>query len=186
MDDREILARFAARDESALRILMEQHGDRCREEARRLLGSDQDAEEVVNDALHNLWNAIPPAQPDHLQSYLIKTVRNLCTQRLRSRNAAKRGGGQRALSLDAADMADVSAPDSVESALDRALLTEAINRFLRTVSTDARTIFVARYGSDRSVAEIAEAFDISQGSVLVSLMRTRKKLWRALKKEGWL
>jgi RNA polymerase sigma-70 factor (ECF subfamily) len=186
MDDREILARFAARDESALRILEAQFGDRCREEACRLLGSEQDAEEIVNDALHNLWNAIPPAEPDHLQSYLLRTVRNLCVQRLRTRNAAKRGGGLKELSLDDSGMAAVSAPDSVESALDHALLTEAINRFLRTVSADARTVFVARYGNDRSVAEIAEAFGISQGSVLVSLMRTRKKLWRALKKEGWL
>ena len=69
---------------------------------------------------------------------------------------------------------------------DSMMLTEAINRFLRTLSADARTIFIARYGSDRTVSEIAEAFCIGKSKVTVSLMRTKRKLWRYLKEEGWL
>lgn len=184
MDDRHILALFAARDEAALSELSRKYGSSCKRAARELLGSDEDAEEVFNDALHNLWRAIPPAEPENLGAYLMKTVRALAAERLRGRTAKKRGGGLAELPLEQAYAA--AAPENVESAVDGALLTDAINRFLRTVSADARTVFIQRYGNDCTVAEIAAAYGMSQGSVLVSLMRTRKKLWSALKKEGFL
>jgi len=65
-------------------------------------------------------------------------------------------------------------------------MLDAINRFLETVSPDARTVFIQRYGNDRPVKEIAEMYRMKQSAVLVSLMRTRKKLRVWLKKEGWL
>lgn len=99
-DDQRILELFAARDEAALRQLSQKYGTACRKIAVQILGCEQDAEEVLNDALWRLWNAIPPQKPDDLYKYLTTTVRRLAYQRVRGRKTRKRGGGLAELPLD--------------------------------------------------------------------------------------
>ena len=184
--DRDILALLEARDESALKALSAQYGGACRNLAAQILHSEEDAQEVFNDALMAVWRAVPPAMPDDLFAYLITAVRRLAYQRLEKRNAKKRGGGLSALSLDAVPEQMHPAEGSVEPLIDAMLLQEAVTRFLNRLSPDARTIFVHRYTNGKSVAEIAEAFQISQSKVTVTLMRTRRKLKQFLKEEDWL
>ena len=186
MDDQRILDLFAQRDETALRELSGKYGGACRNIAANILGSEEDAKEVFNDAMLNLWNAIPPAKPDDLFKYLCAAVRKLAYDRLDAQNAKKRGGGKRPVSLDDETVHQIPAQETVESVLNESLMLDAINRFLETVSPDARTVFIQRYGNDRPVKEIAEMYRMKQSAVLVSLMRTRKKLRVWLKKEGWL
>ena len=64
IDDKRILLMLNNRDEQALAVIAEQYGALCRTVARDILGSEQDAEECLNDALLQIWNAIPPAQPE--------------------------------------------------------------------------------------------------------------------------
>lgn len=185
-EDQRIIELFAERDERALTELSAQYGGACRNLAAQILENEEDADEVLNDAMLRLWNAIPPAQPDDLFKYLSKTVRRLAYQKLRNRKAVKRGGGQTLLSLDDAVSQAVSAPETPESLLDYQLTVEAVNRFLRTLPPDACSVFVMRYGRDCSVKEIAEMFGFTQSKVLVTLLRTRNRLRQWLKKEGWL
>ena len=62
-EDRQILDLFTARDEKALKAVSRKYGGACRHIAAEILHSEEDAKEVFNDALFNLWNAIPPAVP---------------------------------------------------------------------------------------------------------------------------
>ncbi|MBR5371235.1 MAG: sigma-70 family RNA polymerase sigma factor [Oscillospiraceae bacterium] len=186
MEDRRIIELFADRDETALHELSGKYGGACRNIAAKILGSEEDAKEVFNDAMLNLWNAIPPACPDDLFKYLCTVVRRLSLQRLEKRRAQKRGGGRQALSLDDENVMQVPAAETVEAVLNESMTVDAVNRFLETVSYDARTIFIQRYGNGRSVREIAALYHISQSKVLVSLMRTRNRLKIWLKEEGWL
>ena len=62
-DEQQILELFTARDEAALTVLAEQYGGACRKIAAQILGSEQDAEEILNDALLRMWNTIPPHRP---------------------------------------------------------------------------------------------------------------------------
>ena len=57
LTDRQILRLLQSRDETALRELTAQYGTQCRKLACRLLGSEEDAAEVWNDALS------PPKRP---------------------------------------------------------------------------------------------------------------------------
>ena len=186
VDDQRILALFAQRDETALRELSGKYGGACRKIAAEILGSEEDAKEILNDALLNLWNAIPPAQPDDLFKYLCASVRQLAYQRVRKQNAGKRDSGKHPLSLDDETAIQIPAQDTVESVLNESMMVDAMNRFLDTVSADARKVFIQRYGNERSIKEIAAMYRIKQSTVLVMLMRTRKKLWAWFKKEEWL
>ena len=186
MTDRQILTLLQKRDESALRALTAQYGGACKKLAMRILHSEQDAEEVWNDALLQVWSAVPPAAPKSYGAYLHTTVKRLSLNRAEQKQAKKRGGGQAEIPLHDLGRGREPAGDSIEQLMEERLLDEAVGRFLKTLPKMTVMIFVHYYGNDRSTREIAEAFGISQSRVTVTLMRTRKKLRKFLSEEGWL
>ena len=182
MDDPEIIALYEARDERAVSETQAQYGSRCRRFAQRILGSSEDAEECVNDALLKVWETIPPQHPESLAAYLTVLTRNIALNRLKAEHRQMRGGGQIPAVLDEL-AACIPAADTVESVLDRHSFVAALERFLDTLSHDARVIFVRRYWYMNSCREIADAYSMSESKVRVSLTRTRKKLKVFLIKE---
>ena len=186
MTDRQILTLLQKRDESALRALTAQYGGACKKLAMRILHSEQDAEEVWNDALLQVWSAVPPAAPKSFGAYLHTTVKRLSLNRAEQKQAKKRGGGQAALSLENLPEHAQPARNAVEETVGAIFLNDAVNRFLQSLSPDACTIFVQRYGNGKSIAEIADMYQISRNKAALSLMRTRIKLKKYLNEEGWL
>ncbi len=180
--DEAIITLLESRDESALRAIEQQYGGPSRNIACQILGSEEDAQEVFQDTLIRVWNAIPPEKPENFFAYLCTVVRRLSYNRRNMQRAEKRGGGQQALALD--ELHEITADSDVEDTVAEHLLNDAVNRFLVGCSQDARTVFIQRYGNLRSVAEIADAYKISESKVKVTLLRTRKKLRAYLKKEG--
>lgn len=185
MTDQAILELFCQRDEDAISKADQKYGRGCRKIARDILGNAEDAEETVNDMWLRVWNAIPPAKPDNLFAFLSAAVRNCALNRIEAGHTQKRGGGETPCALEELAFC-VASSDSVEETLNYHLLQEAIERFLDSLSSDARTVFVERYTNLMPVTAIAEKFCISESKVKVSLMRTRKKLKVFLKKEGFV
>ena len=185
MQDHEILQLFRDRDEAAIKEADKQYGKGCRRIAREVLGNAEDAEEAVNDMWLRVWNSIPPAEPENLFAFLSAAVRNCALNRLESKNAGKRGGGEVPQALEELSYC-ISAEESVEESIDSRMLQDSVNGFLDGLKFDARTIFVERYTKLTPVAEIAEKFQLTESKVKVTLMRVRKKLKAYLKKEGWL
>ena len=60
-----------------------------------------------------------------------------------------------------------------------------LNRFLRSLSPESRDVFIRRYWFTQSVAEIAEAFGMSESKVKSLLFRTRNRLRKTLTEEGY-
>lgn len=185
MDDEALLALYYQRDERALTETGEAHGKACRAIAHNLLGSAEDAEECWNDALYKAWNAIPPERPLHFRAYLAKLTRAAAIDRLRERNAAKRGGGTYALILD--ELAEcVPGGENPEDAVETKALGEAVSRFLRTLPQREREVFICRCFYGEATREIAARLGMRDNSVSASLLRTRQKMRAALKKEGMI
>ena len=90
MDEKQIIALFFQRSEDAIAQAQAAYGPMCRNIALRLLGSEEDAQECLNDTWHSLWNAIPPERPKRLRAYIARITRNLAMKRLTGRNAQKR------------------------------------------------------------------------------------------------
>ena len=103
MDDGQIVALFWQRDERAIEEAAHRHGGLCRALALRVLGSFQDAEECVSDALLAAWNTIPPQRPEKLSAYLARLTRNLALARRRDASRLKRGGGEADLAYEELD-----------------------------------------------------------------------------------
>ncbi len=185
IDDKRILLMLNNRDEQALKETAERYGALCRSAARDILGNDQDAEECFNDALLQIWNAIPPAKPDNFCAYLLKTVRNAALDRYKSGHRSKRGSGQQAAALE--ELSELlPASDNVLSEVEQRELLAAITRFLQGLPQKQRDLFIRRYWRFSSFSDLARDFDMRENNVQVTLTRIRKKLHSYLRGEGLL
>ncbi|MGN0547564.1 MAG: RNA polymerase sigma factor [Acutalibacteraceae bacterium] len=173
-DDERIIELFFNRSELAIKELDEKYGKTCYRLAFNILNNRQDAEECVNDAYLGAWNAIPPARPDPLLTYLCKIVRNVSLKEYWRKGAVKRGGGF-SVALEEIE-ACTAAPDSVENETEAKELARIIEKFLDTLSLQDRVIFMRRYWFSDSYAEIAERVGLSEKNISVRLTRIRKKM----------
>lgn len=180
MDDQRIIALYWDRDENAIPETKKKYGAFCHSIALRVLGSEPEAEECVNDTLFALWNAIPPAKPEPLSSYVGKIARNLALKRHRWENAGKRRGAT--VSFEELDRC-IPAADTVEEALAGKELARVIDSFLRAQSREDRNLFLRRYWFFDSSGELARRFGMSSSQVKSRLLRLREKLKEYLKKE---
>jgi RNA polymerase sigma-70 factor (ECF subfamily) len=181
MDDSRIIELFLQRSESAIDAVQQKYGPMCRSIARNLLGNDEDAQECVNDALHALWNTIPPQKPQKLGPFLAGVVRNLAMKRLTYQNAEKRSG----MTVSYKELSQcIPAGRTVEELLENKELSHVLNRFLGTLDRNSRDMFLRRYWFCDSVGQIAKGFGISETRVTTKLYRIRKKLKDYLAKEA--
>ena len=176
----DIIELLERRDESALDLLRTHYGDYCRAIIQRLLGSDEETEEALSDVWMQVWNAIPPARPRHLKSYLAQTARNIAINRIRRDNTARRSGTTVLLDELAECLPDRSWEDRERSRE----LREALNGFLHGLPREERTIFVRRYWFGETVPEIARTYHYSESKVTSLLHRLRKRLKSHLEQEG--
>ena len=185
MEDPKIVALFSCRDERAITEAKTKYEHGCYKIAFEVLRNHHDAEEAVSEMWLRVWNAIPPAQPENLFAFLAATVRNIAVNEVVFQNRQKRGGGEIPLALEELSYC-VPSGRSVESELDYKLLRDAIEHFLDAQPRLARMIFAERYTELLSVKEIAQMLRISESRVKVSLLRTRSRLQKYLKKEEFL
>ncbi|MBQ8235941.1 MAG: RNA polymerase sigma factor, partial [Clostridia bacterium] len=127
----------------------------------------------------------PPAHPDPLKSFLAKITRRLAINRLEKADAQKRGGGQYLLALEELEGC-LASSGSVEQELDEAVLCQALNDFLRSLSVQARRVFIRRYWHLHPIARIAKDLSMSESKVKSMLLRTRNSLKNYLEQEGFL
>ena len=184
MDDRDIIKLYLDRDEEAIAETRRKYSRYCHYIALRITGSEQDAEETVNDACLKAWNTIPPRRPTVLAAFLGKITRHIAIDRWRERSASKRGGGEITLALEELENC-VAGTQNVETELERKEIIRAYVKFLDTLPITERRVFLCRYYYVESIETIANKFGFSQSKVKTMLHRTRTKLRRQLAKEGY-
>ena len=184
MEDEKILQLYLDRNELAIHESAEKYGAYCRTVAMNILGDPDDAEECVNDTWFKAWNAIPPASPTDLRTYLGKISRNLAFDRYRTEHRDKRGSGEEALLLDELEEIVSGHEDASSSLIARELLSE-IRQFLALQTKEKRVMFVRRYWYADSVSAIADRLGTSENRVSVTLNRLRKKLKDHLNQRGY-
>lgn len=183
MKDEEIVALYWARSEHAIAETAQKYGAYCTAIARAILESPEDSEECVNDTWLGAWNSLPPHRPTVLSAFLGKITRNLSLNRREKNRAAKRGRGEVPKALEELSEC-LPHPATVEQALEERELEALLNRFLDTLSEDARRIFLKRYWYFCPVKRIADDLAMGESRVKMSLLRTRNALKRYLEQEG--
>lgn len=184
MEDKRIIALFFARDEAALAEVKRKYGHYCYAIAYNILKCREDAEECENDTYLDAWRQIPPNVPHPLSSFLGMLTRRISLDRLRKRNARKRGGGEVILSFE--ELEDCI-PDGggIDVSIDADRLADVISKFLSSLPRTEADVFVRRYWYFDSIATIARNYGYGISRVKMMLMRTRERLRIRLEEEGF-
>ncbi len=173
MRDAELARSLARGDEGALHHLYERHGGVVLALATRMLGSREEAEEVLHDTFYRLWLNASRFDPDRaaVRTYLYALARNLCLSRLRARRA-------RPVTADldengaAYQVAMSTDPDPVPALL--------AGRALSALDDDERLLVEEAFFGGWSHAELADRHGLPLGTVKSRIKRALAKMRSAL------
>ena len=182
MKDTEILDLYFDRNEQAIVETQTKYEHYCFSIAFNILHEKEDSDECVNDTWMTAWNTIPPKEPCFLGAFLAKITRNLSISLLRKNHSQKRYSSEASLCIDELEEC---IPDSGNSRIEEILESrDLIDRFLETLDTKQRVIFMRRYWFTYSFEQIAKEMNMSTASVKMSVSRTRGKLKKYMESEA--
>lgn len=173
MNDSQILAMIAARQQDGIGQLSEKYGAYAHAVALRFVGSSQDAEECVNDALLDVWNAKNIKEIRSLKAFVATCVRRRAVDLLRRANAEKRSQN---LCVLLSELSEVCDAHTTESRYEAKALGARLDAFVRALKQPDRNIFLLRYFYGMEIVEIAKRQHMSRSAVDNRLSRCRKKL----------
>src|SRR5437763_17205998 len=141
--DHDLMASTAQGDGRAFQVLARRHAGRALGLARRILGNEALAEEIVQDALLRVWIHAPRWRPQAaFRTWLYRVVVNLCL------NAKRRPAD---LPLSAAG--DPPGPEDADAALERRERDRALAAAVDALPARQRAAIVLSYQEGLSNAE---------------------------------
>lgn len=175
----EFLSRLRQGDSNALGQAYDRHHEAVRGFARRLVGSEDEAEDLVHETFLTLPSAIEGFRGmSSLRTFLISIAANHARHFVRS-------AARRRAAMDRFARETSPEPASPEhGASDRELAT-ALTRALDELPIDQRVAFVLCEVESRSSTEVAEIVDAPEATVRTRLYHARQKLRAALEREGF-
>ena len=177
MEDKLIVDLYWARNEDAITQTSVKYGKMMHATSKSITGSQEDAEECVNDAYLAAWNSMPENRPTYLGGYMAKIIRNISINRYDRNHAAKRHGVQVVFEELEECLGDYETP---EEQYEAGCLREVLDKFLAGLEEQKRVVFLRRYFYTDSIAEIAERMQMSEGKVKSMLFRMRAQLAEVL------
>lgn len=168
MDEADLRSAASRGDREAFGELAIALAPTARRVARGILGSAEDADDAVQDALLSAWRAIDRYDPSRpFRPWLLRIVVNAATDALRRRTA------RRAVAL-APDLPAGS--PSPERQAGRALLGDRLRAALATLPERQRTAVVLFDVEGWSHAEIADLLGVAEGTARSDVFRARRAL----------
>lgn len=183
MNDDMIIKLYFERSEDAITETDRKYGGACRSVAYNILGSHEDSEECTNDTYMKVWDAIPPQRPKKFGAFVVTIARNNAIDMYKAAKRIKNGGGFKSVGFD--EIAGcLPSKESVENAVDRQAVLNAVEEFLSALPREKQIMFVRRFFYFSTYGEIAADLNSTEERVRKSLTRTREKLREFLEKEG--
>lgn len=174
-DDRTLVDRTVDGDVLAFEVLVRRYGPLMRAYAIRTLGSNDEADDVVQETFITAWAKLPTLEnPALVKSWLMRIVSHKSIDRIRAR--------RRHSNLDDVEVpaAEHESPTRVVEAQSRG---EALTQVLSGLPEDQRRCWELKEFGDYSYSEIAEELDLPVSTVRGLLARSRKTLIREM--EAW-
>ena len=180
MTDRDLVRAVAAGDPEAMSELYDRYSTMLLGLSRRVLGSTEDAEEVLQEALIHAWNQAGRYDPSRssVSTWLVMITRSRAIDRLRSRGVADR-------TVTAASKERSKEHASARGAA-RVLHRERRERLraeLGRIPDEQREILELAFFRGMTQREIAESTGIPLGTVKTRSLLAMKKLREALRDE---
>lgn len=166
--DTELVARAGRGDRAAAATLVARHSARLHGLARRMLGSEADAEDVVQEVFLKLWTHAARWRPGaaKIETWLYRVTLNACYDRLRRK---------RAVPLDEALELPDAAPGP-DHGLDAPALAAAVAAALDELPERQRAAILLCHYDERGNVEAAEILGLSVEATESLLARGRRNL----------
>lgn len=188
LDDTVLVQGLKNGEEWAFEALVRVFGARMLATARRLVGNEEDARDVVQSAYLSAFRAIGEFQGSaQLSTWLHRIVVNTALMRLRSRRRKPEESIEALLPAFKADGHFVDRFSSEAMPADQLLERQETRRLVRgaieQLPEPYRAVLVLRDIEELSTKEVAELLDITTSAVKVRLHRARQALFTLLRKE---
>lgn len=179
-DEHALVLRLKARDNAAFETLVRSHGPRLLSVARRVTGSEDDARDVLQDALLSAYRSMDGfAEESRLSTWLHRIVVNTALMRMRSRRRRPEEPIDELLPAWKADghheAKFVEWPDA-ERALSRRETREVVRGAIAQLPDSYRDVLTLRDIEGLDTAETAGALGLTENAVKIRLHRARQAL----------
>jgi len=168
-DDLGLLQRVAIRDEAALAELYDRHSRRAYSVIMRILGSQSDAEDVLQETFVRVWSRAETydALMGTPSAWLTRIARNRAIDRLRARRV--RGNITVGPIVQAGDTAprleEPVTRDTPETVLEGRTMAGAVRTALAALTPAQRALIEAAYFEGYTHSELATRFGVPLGTV---------------------
>lgn len=181
LDDSELLTRLRAGDDTAYEELVRTSSPRLLAVARRIVGNDEEARDVIQDAFLNAFRSLKNFHGDaRLSTWLHRIVVNSALMKLRTR---KRKPEESIEPLLPAFMADghyaekfSSWGERADQALSRTETQELVRQRIDELPESFRTVLLLRDIEGLDTEETARVLDTTPNAIKIRLHRARAAL----------
>lgn len=178
-DDAALVSRLQAGDQAAYAELVDEHAGRVYRLALRMMGSEADAEDVLQETFMSAFKSIDRFEERaSLGTWLYRIATNAALMRLRKKEPVQVSVDE-PVESDDGDLIPRQLFDFCclpESDLLQDEAREEMKRAIDELNPTLRSVFVLRDIEGLSTAETAETLDLSISAVKSRLMRARLKL----------
>jgi RNA polymerase sigma-70 factor (ECF subfamily) len=182
-NDAALVERLRNRDKSAMEDLIRVHGSKLYGLANQIMRNEDDAQEVMQDALMSIWNKIASFEGrSAFSSWMYRVTANVALMKLRKQKKFEQNVSLENHGPDS-DVPIIQLPDKGEQPDASALREELGDRVRSAIDALAEPYRSAVLLSDvegMSLAEIAEATESSVPAVKSRLHRARLALRKVL------
>lgn len=173
--DQVLADRAADGDVRAFEVLVRRYGPLMRVYASRVLGSNDEMDDVVQESFITAWQQLPTLDNGAaVKSWLMRIVSRKSVDRIRARRPHVN------IDLTDAPTPERHSPDRLAEAESQ---TEALTRALADLPDDQRRCWMLRELAECSYGEIAEELELPVSTVRGLLARARKTLLQEM--EEW-
>ena len=180
-DDGGLVLRLQRGEDAAFEELVRAHGGRLLRVARRLLSSEEDARDAVQDAFVRAFQSIGTfGSASMLSTWLHRIVVNACLMRLRTRRRKPEEDIEQYLPRFLADghqaEPNVRWSESAETALERSELRQLVRKSIDELPDTYRSVLLLRDIEELSTEEVASMLGTTANAVKIRLHRARQAL----------
>ncbi|MGB0086817.1 MAG: sigma-70 family RNA polymerase sigma factor [Rhodomicrobiaceae bacterium] len=176
-DDRDLIRRIVARDQTAMSALYARHHVRLYRYLVRLTRNEPVAEELMNEVFLETWRKAASFEGrSAVSTWLLSIAHNRAISVLRRKAEVPLDDAMAVQLADDDDTPDVT--------LQKRSKAEALRACMERLSVDHREIIDLVYYHDKSVSEAAEIVGIPENTVKTRMFYARKKLGELMQEAG--
>lgn len=167
-DDAAIVARVLAGDTGAYAILVAKYRAQFARYAVRMLGTREDAEEALQDALVRAYRSLAKCDdPERFGSWLFRILANRCRT-----TGTRRGRREKTFVRDEGALLDAAHEHPAE----RAAWREEIDRALARLDAEQREAFLLKHVEDLGYEEMSELTGVGVSALKMRVKRACERM----------